>query len=241
MELGDKKHVCICGSWKKKKHCYYKMESENLCSIFLQENREKYIKLFQTYMDSIVSEVSSWILLLNTNQELVRIKFILIFSMLDVLSNFWKTFENLKNTNSKLDISDRYSWNIWFKAFVLRKENNEWFTWQENNPWTVVNWTDFYDIRSSLVHFFWIWENSQLCLVSKSDEKNKLIFSSIGIFEMDHIELFKIVLTGCTLMINTINHRINTDNEALVNLRKLYLKIEKEWANRIRYEDLHKA
>ena len=54
--------------------------------------------------------------------------------MLDVLSNFWKTFENLKNTNSKLDISDRYSWNIWFKAFVLRKENNEWFTWQENNP-----------------------------------------------------------------------------------------------------------
>ena len=45
---------------------------------------------------------------------------------------------------------------------------------------------------------------------------------------MDHIELFKIVLTGCTLMINTINHRINTDNEALVNLRKLYLKIEKE-------------
>lgn len=76
------------------------------------ENKQKYITPTQRHLDSIIAEVSPIIKSLEANQNTIRSRFILVFSVLDTYSNFWKIFSGMK------DMTDTQVWKEWFDLFI---------------------------------------------------------------------------------------------------------------------------
>lgn len=85
-----------------------------------------------------------------------------------------------------------------------------------------------YDLRSSLSHFFGIREESQVVLIAAFDEEFIKKLSEANSYAIDPQTLLLIVIQACKIMLDQINTRITSNNpKDLLNLKKLYLEVEK--------------
>ena len=235
MSWDDRNRPCLCGkinpkTWNilKRKNCYSDPESENECLTFLIENKQKYITPTQIHLDSVIAEVSPIVKLLESNEDTIRSRFILVFSVLDTYSNFWEIFSGTKN------MSDTQLWKEWVDLFIKNPLNLSYREWSDLCWSKDIDGSDFYDLRSSLSHFFGIWEKSQIVLITAFDKEFIKKLSEANSYGIDPQTLLLIVIQACKIMLDEINTRITTNNpKDLLNLKKLYLEVEKNWWKRV--------
>ena len=224
----ERNKSCECWSLKKQKHCHDKSESENDCISFLIKNKERYIKLIQQHLDSVILEVSALIKSLENDQNSIRSRFILVFSVLDTFSNLWFIF--LGETT----LSDTKKWEIWFDRFIVNPENSSYKKWKDLCWIDDIDWWTFYKLRSSLTHFFWIPRKSRIVLLPLFDKEWIKKLGKANSYAVDPQILLRIVIDACKLMIDDMNDKIiSNDYINLQNLKKLYLEVKKNWWNRV--------
>ena len=152
----------------------------------------------------------------------------LFFSVLDTFSNLWFIFSGEES------LSATQKWVIWFDRFIFSSKNSSHKKWK-NLCWIDdIDWWKFYELRSSLTHFFWIPLKSRIVLLHWFDRELIQELRKANSYAVDPQTFLLIIIDACKLMIDDMNEKI-TSNEpiSLQNLKKLYLEVKKNWWNRV--------
>ena len=194
----ERNNSCECWSLKKQKHCHDKSESENDCISFLIKNMESYIKLIQQHLDSVILEVSPLIKSLENDQNSIRSRFVLVFSVLDTFSNLWFIFSGEES------LSATQKWVIWFDRFIFSSKNSSHKKWK-NLCWIDdIDWWKFYELRSSLTHFFWIPLKSRIVLLPWFDRELIQELRKANSYAVDPQTFLLIIIDACKFLSATL-------------------------------------
>jgi len=240
MSWDERNLPCFCGkinpkTWGilKRKNCYNKPESENICSYFLESKKSEYVGIIQRHLDLVVKEVNFTLLATLNDNEATRTKTICVCSMLDVFSNFWRIFSDIRDPGDVTKMaSDTFAWKEWFNEFIENPDNNEWQKWKTKYPNVSIEWSDFYQLRSGLSHFFGFSKKSRLFLITNGETGKESELSKIGIAEINPQIIFLFASIWATLMIDKINKEI-TNEIGLLKLRNLYIYVRDNWVEMI--------
>lgn len=226
---------CFCGkinqkTWNplKRKDCYFKPGNINTCSRFLIDNKSKFVLWIQQHHDSVISEASLLINELKDRSEFIRSKFILVLSVLDTFTDLWAYFSGIEKE------SESFVWNDWFGRFIFQATNIRYNNWSEKCWINKVDWTYFYNLRCSLVHFYWVDPKSKIVLLNESPNILLNRLKKDWSYWLDPQVLLLIIIDASKLMLDEMNNRIKSNNlEYLLSLKKLYFMVKERWWNRL--------
>lgn len=232
---------CVCGSDKKYKHCYLK-GSKHCKRKRIEEHDEREKKVIR-FLNDVVKEANV-IALKNRGNDVIssRIQMIVVFSVIDVYSNYWREYYEKNYQHEK-------RFRKWYDTFC-RTEKNEFYK-ENKDRWEKISSQRIYQLRNSLVHFFGL-SNAE------ADKENLIHFSltfnsqdmkqiedwekafeeeASPTFTIRPIDFYKLVKAGAKIMllewvdlIKDSKKNPTTEKSHIEGIERIYNRYKKEGA-----------
>ena len=220
----DPKSKCPCSSWKQYRKCYDQNIYDNVCIKFLEDNKHQRTKVIQEHIDTPSLEISQAVMILREKDRnnFLRSMMVLDCTLWETLSNLWAVFTWKEDDGTAKKCRNYYS------LFCATASNS---VYVENPYWQNIPTSKIYDLRSALTHFLWIWWNVSLWSHNLLDPIKLKWLAKEWIFLIDPSEFCLLLLMSGKLMIDAINNAWELWGiDYLQKLKRLYIKIHKDWA-----------
>lgn len=241
--------ACPCGSCEKYKNCYGKQL--DTCTVYTNEvktlmeksHAEKDKMVFQFFGDTL-EDIGTIFYKNEKELEVVssRVQLIAIFTLVDVLANYWYEYRNQTGTPKE-------RFNTWLNAFCFTHENKEF----PGSEYQKITADRLYDFRSSLVHFFGLsrTDENTFGIVPNDEEAKRLMEGFIKrqrnngktMYMVDSKKLHSLVSEGAILMLNGWSQIIQESQTVeakkwshIEGINRIYDKVMLEGAVRVPYK-----
>ncbi|MFC1662890.1 hypothetical protein ACFL04_01830 [Patescibacteria group bacterium] len=194
---------------------------------------EKEKQVFQFFNDVIIREINVVHLRDPKGNDAIplRVQTVLTFSLLDILASYWFEFQDLQDT-------PKNRFQRWYDVFCKTDNNEE---YKRGSDWKNVSSARLYNLRSSLVHFFGLSQESEgtyFSLVSNElPEKDRKELSKLTNKHGKKTVVFrprdfhKLISSGGVLMLESWQSMIQEANRGDEEKKKNYIDgINRIWS-----------